>query len=309
MRIMLASILSLLAAAALAQTSPERAAIVAGDPPAAAQRLRLVDLPRPSRAARALFNGRDLECWHPWLGYADPSITFRAPPGAEPIGGGFGVDASEIFSVVSEDGAPAIRAGGRYWGSLAFCEDWSDYHLSLEYKWGPAEAGAVRNNGVVYHSHGMLGGVFGTWTTGMEFQLQHGSNGMAIPMGNAIRTRTTVAQDMALIYPHRRFRIGGRAIDLANGNPAYSVEAANDAERPVGEWNRIDLYVVGDRAVHVVNNVPVMVLEGIAEVDARGRRRPLTHGYIQLQAEGPVTYFRNISIEPIRRLPRVVVEP
>ena len=61
--------------------------------------------------------------------------------------------------------------------------------------------------------------------------------------------------------------------------------------------------------VHVVNGVPVMVLEGIATLDAQGHRIPLTAGRIQLQAEGAVTYFRNIRIEPIRRLPRVVVAP
>ncbi len=142
---------------------------------------------------------------------------------------------------------------------------------------------------------------------GMDFQLQNGANGMAIPMSNAVRTRVTIAHDDTLIYPTRRFRSGGREIDLANGNPAYSVAPANDAERPIGQWNRIDLYVVGDRAVHVVNGVPVMVLEGLAVIGAQGNRTPLTHGRIQLQAEGGTTFFRNIRIEPIRSLPRVVV--
>ena len=165
----------------------------------------------------------------------------------------------------------------------------------------------MRNNGVVYFSHGRPGGVFGTWMTGMEFQLQHGSNGMAIPMGNQVRAHVTVAQDRSILYPFRRFRLGGRDIDLANGNPAYSVEAANDAERPIGQWNHLDLYVVGNHSIHVVNGVPVMELRDVAELDATGRRVPLTHGRIQLQSEGAVTYFRNIRVEPIRTLPRVVV--
>jgi hypothetical protein len=198
-----------------------------------------------------------------------------------------------------------IRAGGRYWGSLATIEDFADYHLSLEYRWGPARDGEARNNGVVYFSHGSPGAVFGTWMTGMEFQLEHGSNGMAIPMGNRVRTHVTIAQDKSVRYPYRVFRLGGRDIDLANGNPAYSVEHANDAEKPVGGWNRIDLYVVGDHAVQVVNGVPVMELRDIAEIDAGGNRVRLTHGRIQLQAEGAVTYFRNIRVEPIRALPRI----
>ena len=43
-------------------------------------------------------------------------------------------------------------------------------------------------------------------------------------MGNHVRARVFVGQDMAIAYPHRRFRLGGRDIDLANGNPAYSVD-------------------------------------------------------------------------------------
>lgn len=294
----------LVAGGAAAQMTPQQAAIVAGDPPAQAQRLRLTHLPRPAGPARPLFNGRDLAGWEPWLGYADTSLTFR-PQTVAPLG--TGADTNEIFGVAMVDGAPAIRAGGRYWGSLATIAEYADFHLSLDYKWGPAREGEVRNNGVVYYSHGAPGGVFGTWMAGMEFQLQHGSNGMAIPMGNRIRARVTVAQDMGIAYPYRRFRLGGREIDLANGNPAYSVEAANDVERPIGQWNRLDLYVVGNHAVHVVNGVPVMELRDVAELDAAGRRVPLTRGRIQLQSEGAVTWFRNIRIEPIRTLPRVVV--
>jgi Domain of Unknown Function (DUF1080) len=56
----------------------------------------------------------------------------------------------------------------------------------------------------------------------------------------------------------------------------------------------------------VVNGVPVMELRDVAEIDAGGHRAKLTHGRIQLQSEGAITYFRNIRIEPIRTLPRVV---
>jgi hypothetical protein len=294
----------LLATGAAAQMTPQQAAIVAGDPPAGPQHLSLTNLPRPAGPARSLFNGRDLTGWEPWLGYADTSLTFR-PQTIAPLG--TSIDTSAIFAVASVDGAPAIRAGGLHWGSLATIADFADFHLSLDYKWGPARAGVVRNNGVVYYSHGRPGGVFGTWMTGMEFQLQHGSNGMAIPMGNQVRAHVTIGQDRGIVYPHRRFRLGGRDIDLANGNPAYSVEAANDAERPIGLWNHLDLYVVGNHSIHVVNGVPVMELRDVGELDAAGRRVPLTRGRIQLQSEGAVTWFRNIRVEPIRTLPRVVV--
>jgi len=293
-----------LASAAAAQMTPEQAAIVAGDPPAPLQVLRLENLPRPTGPARSLFNGRDLRGWEAWLGYADTSLTFR-PRTAPPIG--TSLDSGEIFHVVRIDGAPAIRAGGSYWGSLATLAEYADYHLSLDYKWGAATDDGVRNNGIVYFSHGRPGDVFGTWMAGMEFQLRQDSNGMAIPMGNRMRAHVTIGQDRTIAYPYRRFRLGGRDIDLANGNPAYSVEAANYAERPAGEWNHIDLYVLGSHSIHVVNGVPVMELRDVAELDEAGRRMPMTRGRIQLQAEGAVTYFRNVRIEPIRTLPRVAL--
>lgn len=291
--------------AAAQELTAQQAEIIRDDPPAAAQTLVLKDLPRATGPAQELFNGRNLIGWLPWLGYADTSLTFRANPDAEPLGDG--ADWREIFRVETVDGAPAIRAGGRYWGSLATTAEYADFHLSLEYRWGDAASGQARNNGVVYFSHGAPGAVFGTWMTGVEFQLEHGSNGMAIPMGTSMRTRTTIAQDRSVRYPFRVYRVGGMAIDLANGNPAYSVEAASQAEKPVGEWNRIDLYVVGNRAVHVVNGVPVMELWDISEI-VDGARVPMTKGRIQLQAEGGTTYFRNIRIAPIRKLPKVVVQ-
>jgi len=295
----------LASAGAQAQITPQQAEIVKDDPVAAPQRLVLADVPEAAGPARDLFNGRDLSGWTPWLGYADTSLTFK-PQTVAPLG--TRGDSGEIFAVETVDGAPAIRAGGRYWGSLATIGGFADYHLSLEYKWGGLRPGEARNNGVVYFSHGRPGAVFGTWMAGMEFQLEHGSNGMAIPMGTAVRARVTIAQDKSVRYPYRVFRVGGREIDLANGNPAYSVEHANDAERPVGEWNRIDLYVLGNHAVQVVNGVPVMELRDISEI-VDGKRVPLTHGRIQLQAEGAVIWFRNLRVEPIRALPRVVVAP
>lgn len=291
-----------LLAGGAAQAQDQRAEIIKGDPAWIGERYEIKSMPRPLGPSRALFNGRDLSGWEPWLGYADTSLTFRGNPGTTPLG--TDSDASEIFAVEMVDGGPVIRAGGRYWGSLAHTEELANYHLTLEYKWGGLLPGQQRNNGLVYFSHGKPGAVFGTWMTGMEFQLQLGNNGMAIPMGNGMRTHTNVVQDLGIEYPHRRFMFSGREIDLANGNPAYSVGAAVNAEKPIGEWNRIDLYVVGSNAIHVVNGVVVMYLRGIAELDASGKRVPLTQGRIQLQAEGATTYFRNITVEPIGTIPR-----
>lgn len=292
------------------QTSLDRARAVSGGLAATPQRLRLVDVPAPSGPARSLFNGRDLSDWDGWLGYPDPAFTYRGDPGVSPIG--TSRDMAGDFAVRMVDGAPAIWIKGETWGSLVHRDDLRDYHLRLEYKWGdrtyaPRER-LPRNNGLLYHTHGKPGSVFGTWSPSMEFEIMLGSTGMVVVVGKDVRGRTTVAYDAGLIEPHLRFQLGGREVDMVNGTPTWNVEAARDAELPVGQWNRLDLYVVGDRAVHVVNGVPVAEIRDMATIAPDGSRQPLTHGRIQLQSEGAETWFRNITVQPITSVPRIVAE-
>ncbi|HVJ03930.1 MAG TPA: DUF1080 domain-containing protein [Sphingomonas sp.] len=298
----------LLPTASLAQTSTEQARAVAGDPPSAPQRLTLADVPEPAGKATSLFDGRSLDGWQAWLGYPDPAVTYKDSPGAAPIG--TGRDTSGDFAVREVDGAPAIWIKGETWGSLVHRADLSNYHLRLQYKWGartwaPRKT-EPRNNGLLYHTHGVPGEVFGTWRPSVEFEIMKGSTGMIVMVGPKVRARTEVAFDPSLIAPHLRFRVGGRTVDMINRTPTWNVEAATDAERPVGEWNTLDLYVVGDRAVHVVNGVPVAEARDLARIALDGTRQPLTHGHIQLQSEGAETWFRAITVEPIRSLPRIV---
>lgn len=296
-------------AIALAQSSRDKARAIAGDPPAATQRLVLADLPRPAGKRVALFDGRSLAGWEPWLGYADPAVTYHPNPKARPIG--TSRDTSDDFAVKRIDGKPAIWVKGLSWGALTHRADLRDYHLRLQFKWGertwaPREK-QPRNNGLLYHTHGKPGEVYGTWQPSLEFEIMKGSVGMFLPVGPALRARTNVAFDPALTWPHLRYRTEGREVETVNGSPTWAIEAASDAERPVGEWSTLDLYVVGDRAIHVVNGVPVAEVRDLAVIASDGSRQPLTHGKIQLQSEGAETWFRAITVTPIRRLPRIVV--
>jgi hypothetical protein len=294
--------------ASFAQSSTDQARAIGGEPATGRQHLILANLPRPAGKTVALFDGRSLKDWQPWLGYADPAVTYRSDVESKPLG----VPARDRsdFAVRQIDGGPAIWIKGETWGSLVHRADLSNYHLRLQYKWG-AKTWAPRdrqppNNGLLYHSHGAPGEVFGTWRPSMEFEIMKGSTGMAVAVGGKVRGRTTVTSDPTIIAPHLRFRLGGRSIDMVNGTPTWNVEGATDAERPSGQWNTLDLYVLGDRAVHVVNGVPVAEVRDIATIAPDGSRKPLTHGHIQLQSEGAETWFRSISIEPIRSLPTIV---
>ena len=277
-------------------------ALCVATPALAAQSLKLAEIPKPAGPATSLFNGRDLKDWDAWLGYADPALTYTrpkiAPIGATPQG-------AEIFKVVVEDGRPALYVNGKTWGSLVHHGDFQNYHLRLQYKWGPGRWAPretqAPNNGLLYHSHGAPGAVWGTWSQAVEFEIMTGSIGMVVPVGDAISATTTVVDDPTLIAPKLRFAPRGHDKTVRGGTADWNVEAYSDAEQPAGQWNTLDLYVLGDRAVHVVNGVPVLEVR-----DLRADGAPLTHGAIQLQSEGAETFFRDITLEPITSLPRVV---
>jgi hypothetical protein len=263
------------AGSAIAQApapTPAQAAAIAADPAFIPQDLVLGALPRPVGPPVALFNGKDLADWEGWLGYADPAKTYRKPPEA-PLGH---AGSDQMFKVVTEDGKPALYVSGKTWGALVHKGDYANYHLRLEFKWGPGRwpprVNLPPNNGLLYHSHGPQGAVFGTWMTSVEFEIMQGSTGMLVRVGEGVRPSTFAGRDPAIIYPQRRFMVGGQEVEVVT--PAWNVENARDAERPAGEWNTLDLYVVGDRAVHVVNGVPVLVAHGIKTVDDAGKAIP-----------------------------------
>lgn len=286
------------------QSPPALETILAQDPSYTGQQLTLTDIPSALGPSISLLDGKDLSDWDIWLGYADPSITYVNKT-ATPIGARPGGDA--MFSLVTEDGEPALRVDGRTWGSIVHRGSFGNYHLRLEFRWsGKRHAPRLdlaENNGLLYHSFGAPGSVYGTWMPAVEFEIMRGSTGMVVPVGTFVKPVTEAGRDRSLIDPQRRFMPGGRRVTVEA--PAWNVEAGRDAEKPVGQWNVLDLYVLGDRAVHVVNGVPVMVLDRISVQDPNGNWQPLTNGHIQFQSEGAETFFRRITLEPIDHLPTV----
>lgn len=314
MRALVVSTFSVAVTAALTCVSASAqisdAAAIAADPPYTKQTLVLTDIPEPSGPAIALFNGTDLSGWDKWIGYRDPALTYHQT--TERALGKNTSEGASTFRVVEEDGKPALYVEGKLWGALVHKGVYGNYHLRMQYKWGSKKYAPRQdmpeNNGLLYHSYGKLGSVFGTWMPAVEFEIMRGSVGMAVQVGQSTGIRSYIGHDADLkLYPYRRYQVGGALAEV--GLPTYNVEAASDAERPTGQWNTLDLYVLGDRAVHVVNGVPVLEVHDLAVIDSQTKTRtPLTKGHIQLQSEGAETFFRDITIEPISSLPKVEVK-
>jgi len=267
------------------------------------QALALDKVPKATGPRVSLFNGRDLDQFTPWLGYANGS-AFPAGPGDAPLGEtGIG----DVFRVVTEDGKPAIFISGKVWGAIHTRQDLRDYHLSLWYKFGRQLNPQVPiNSGVLYHSYGAHGAFAGTWKSAVEFEIASGITGLVVTIGSNMTAETEIAKG-----PGRgvfggddlRYMAGGKRAEI---HLPTMVKPNRYAELPPGQWNKLDLYVVGDQAVHVVNDVPAVAVSRIAVKGSDGVVRPLTHGPVQLQSEGTEMFIRDIWYEPIGNVPEVI---
>src|SRR3954470_13177299 len=117
---------------------------------------------RPSKVQ--LFNAKDLDGWYPILG--------RGADG-KPLGENN--DPHHVFSVVTEDGRPAIRVSGEFTGGLTTRQSFSNYHLRVAFKWGkkrwPPREEKVRDSGILYHCVGTPSPETG-WMTSAEYQVE-----------------------------------------------------------------------------------------------------------------------------------------
>lgn len=233
----------------------------------------------------ALFNGRDLCGWYTYL-----------------QGRGKNVDPKGVFSVA--DGV--IHVTGEEFGALVTEKEYSDYHLSLEYRFtGGAhfgnKIGWAPDSGILFHSTGPDGGFHGIWMEAIEANLIKGATGDFWGVGMEGSDRIALSVNVGkekldgkyAIYDEKGgdvYKITGNTrvcrYDIARDWQDTNVVAIAKNENSIGEWNRVDLHCVGGDVVVVVNGKTVN----------RGFNAKPRRGRIQLQSEGCPVEFRNITI-------------
>ena len=84
--------------------------------------------------------------------------------------------------------------------------------------------------------------------------------------------------------------IGGFRMTVA-GRPAagHVVKSAASSERPIGQWNRMTITVLGGAVTVKVNGV----------VQNKAADCPRGPSHVALQAEGDAIHFRNIRVQPL----------
>ncbi len=250
-----------------------------------------------------------LSHWELWMGVPHTSVT-GLPPGTaqadkptegKPLGLN---DPKKVFSVIEQDGQPVLKITGEIYGGLTTLAEYSDFHFSCQVRWGekkwaPRET-LLRDSGLLYHCTGPHGAFWNVWKRCVEFQVQEGDFGdlfMLAGTGGDVRYRdleTKGQYDPKGIWdPSQPLRPLGR------------VKRSVNHESPHGEWNTLEVYTLGNRALHLVNGHIVMAIENIREKSRTGGENfvPLSKGQIQIQSEGAEAYYRDIKIRPITEIP------
>jgi hypothetical protein len=252
---------------------------------------------------------KDLSRWEMYLSYAlKPGYAGEAPvdENGKPIPPiGYNKNVNDVFSVAEEGGEPVLRISGEIYGCLFTRQQFRNYHLRLKVRWGTRKWNPRLNepmdSGILYHSQGDAGrDYWRSWMLSQEFQIMEHSFGDYWPQvtsGIDIKATKVAGAD------HYRYDASGalRAFGLERGNPGYCQRAA-DYEKPMGQWNAVELICFEGDSVHVVNGHVVMALSSSRYRDG-AETRPLVEGKIQLQSEAAEVFYKDIQIKSIAQIP------
>jgi hypothetical protein len=207
-----------------------------------------------------LLNGRDLS----------PFYTFLK---------GFGTnnDPDNVFTMTNG----ILRASGQYFGYLATKENYSNYRLVAEFKWGEKTWEPRKNNardsGILLYA----GGKDQVWPKAIECQMIEGGTGDILVVSGAYLTVNGVTKGPQI----ERFDRPGR-------NPwkdELGFRGPHEIEKPHGAWNTLEVICDGGRVGISVNGHKT--LEGTNSVPQAGK--------ILVQSEGAEVFFRRLDLYPL----------
>ncbi len=231
-----------------------------------------------------LFNGKNLDGWYPF-------IQNR----------GKNQDVKKVFTI--DKGL--IHISGEEYGSIVTNEEFENYKLTVEFKWGEKtyapRVDRARDNGVLLHSTGPDGGYHGIWMYSIECQIIEGGTGDFLVVGDGsdkYALTATVAPKKPgggnVFDPKGTpLTIHSGRIDWFNRDPAWKdvldFRGPNEVEKPVGEWNKLECIADGDKITTYLNGTPVNYATQV---------KP-SKGRIQIQSEGAEMFVRKVELKPL----------
>jgi hypothetical protein len=181
-------------------------------------------------------------------------------------GAGKDKDSLKVFQF--ENGI--IHVSGEKFAYISTTKSYSNFHLTLEFKWGekkyPPRLNAKRDAGVLYNALMYSGDKI--WPRSLEFQIQEGD------CGDIWLTDSASMIHADTIVPKR---------------PSVRIIKYKDAEKPNGEWNKVEVIVKDGKITHLMNGVVVN----------EGKNPSPSSGQIVLQSEGAEIYYRNVTLQEL----------
>jgi len=175
-------------------------------------------------------------------------------------------DSLHIFQFEND----VLHVSGEKFGYISTEKSYSNFHLTLEFKWGekkyPPRENRPRDNGILYY----VVDSDRVWPRAIECQVQEGDCG-----------------DFWLIDSVTLVIDGVRSQSTKNTR----VIKKKDNEKPTGEWNRLEIIAQDGKCTHIMNGVVVN----------EGTDASIRSGRILVQSEGAEIYYRKIEIEELKQ--------
>ncbi|HEY0946229.1 MAG TPA: DUF1080 domain-containing protein [Opitutaceae bacterium] len=251
-----------------------------------------------------LFNGSNLDGWRTWLG--KPPAALEIPGLARDAKGeyaaplGWDRDPLGVFTVVAQEGRPAIRISGQVNGGLVLASPRGNYRLRLAYKWGAAPAGnRRRNSGLLYHGYTEPGAA-GIWPSAHEMQMMEGNAGDYYAIGGASAeayARKADAPDY--VYDSS---VPAPLLFAPKSLAGRRCQKSEVAESPAGQWTNFELVCYGDQSAQIVNGKTVLRLARSLRATDAGLVS-LGEGTLLIQSEGAELFVRDVEILPLTEAP------
>jgi Domain of Unknown Function (DUF1080) len=247
----------------------------------------------------ALFNGQDFTGWDSYIG---PPLD-DAGKKLSDVPVGLNNDPNHVFTVVQQNGEKIIRISGESWGCIYTLNEYADFHLQLQFKWGTLQWGQEKNkkkdSGLLYFSVGDNGADYGAWMRSQEFQVEQGNCGDYWGVAGGMEDIPVIKKsDSEYVYSPS----GEMKTFSAKSAVGRHCIKQGDAEYATGEWNTLDLYCHGDTSVQMINGKVMMALYNSRQLE-NGQAIPLVKGKIQIQSEGAEIFYKHIIVEPLHAIP------
>jgi len=212
---------------------------------------------------------------------------------------------SEVFQLKGEE----LHISGRGYGYMVTKESYKDYHLVVDFKWGPKtwgkRADRSRDNGILVHSYGPHGAYSNTWMASIEAQIIEGGIGDILVLSPKLADGTELTTSLSAEFEldrdkEKRWKKGAPRQVVTKGRINWekrhedwadklNIRHPDDPDSPVGEWNRMEVIAKGDTLQYFVNGR--LVNEAFDCKPAEGR--------ICIQTEGAEMIVRKYELHPL----------